>query len=94
VLIFASLNVIQFIIGSYLDPRLTGASLAISPSPLCGAHLGLSSAAHPIAFIVYSAGTPSGKWVATLLSGGSNADMDHGPSSWISGVHRDVVKAI
>ena len=33
----------------------------------------------PIAFIVYSAGTPSGKWVATLLSGGSNVDTNHGP---------------
>lgn len=31
VLIFASLNVIQFIIGSYLEPQFTGTSLAISP---------------------------------------------------------------
>ncbi|EPE97529.1 hypothetical protein RGCCGE502_15840 [Rhizobium grahamii CCGE 502] len=79
----------QFIIGSYMEPRLTGASLAISPFAVIfavffwsfmwgtsGAFIGVPI---PIAFIVYSAGTPSGKWVATLLSGGSNADMGHGP---------------
>lgn len=85
-LIFASLNIIQFIIGSYLEPRLTGASLAISPFAvifavffwsfmwgISGAFIGVPIL---IAFIVYCAGTPSGKWVATLLSGGSSSDMD------------------
>ncbi len=88
VLIFASLNVIQFIIGSYLEPRLTGASLAISPFAvifavffwsfmwgISGAFIGVPIL---IAFIVYCAGTPSGKWVATLLSGSSKADADDG----------------
>lgn len=88
VLIFASLNVIQFIIGSYLEPRLTGASLAISPFAvifavffwsfmwgISGAFIGVPIL---ISFIVYCAGTPSGKWIATLLSGGANAHPDHG----------------
>lgn len=29
--VFASLNVIQFVIGGYIEPRLAGSSLAISP---------------------------------------------------------------
>ncbi len=86
VIIFASLNVIQFIIGSYLEPRLTGASLAISPFSvifsvffwsfmwgISGAFIGVPIL---IAFIVYCSGTPSGKWVATLLSGGSKPYTD------------------
>jgi AI-2 transport protein TqsA len=31
VTIFAALQVIQFLIGSYLEPRLTGKRLAVSP---------------------------------------------------------------
>ncbi|NLS07551.1 AI-2E family transporter [Rhizobium sp. P32RR-XVIII] len=88
VVIFASLNVIQFIIGSYLEPRLTGASLAISPFAvifavffwsfmwgISGAFIGVPIL---IAFIVYCAGSPSGKWVATLLSDSSKAEADRG----------------
>ncbi len=87
VIIFACLNVIQFIIGSYLEPRLTGASLAISPFAvifavffwsfmwgISGAFIGVPIL---IAFIVYCAGTPSGKWVATLLSSRSMVEIDH-----------------
>jgi AI-2 transport protein TqsA len=87
--IFASLNVIQFIIGSYLEPRLTGASLAISPFAvifavffwsfmwgIAGAFIGVPML---IAFIVYCAGTPSGKWIATLLSSNSKVATDSGP---------------
>ncbi len=88
VVIFGSLNLIQFIIGSYLEPSLTGASLAISPVAvifavffwsfmwgISGAFVGVPIL---IAFIVYCAGTPSAKWIATLLSGGHNADADYG----------------
>lgn len=88
VVIFASLNFIQFIIGSYLEPRLIGASLAISPFSvifsvffwsfmwgISGAFIGVPIL---IAFIVYCAGTPSGMWIATLLSGSSKADADSG----------------
>jgi predicted PurR-regulated permease PerM len=86
IIIFTSLNVIQFIIGSYLEPRLTGASLAISPFAvifavffwsfmwgISGAFIGVPML---IAFIVYCAGTPSGRWVATLLSGGSKLETE------------------
>jgi len=88
IVIFASLNFIQFIIGSYLEPRLIGASLAISPFSvifsvffwsfmwgISGAFIGVPIL---IAFIVYCAGTPSGMWIATLLSGSSKADADSG----------------
>jgi len=84
--IFACLNIIQFIIGSYLEPRLTGASLAISPFAvifavffwsfmwgISGAFIGVPIL---IAFIVYCAGTPSGVWIATLLSGNSPPDTE------------------
>ncbi|WP_028746620.1 AI-2E family transporter [Rhizobium mesoamericanum] len=89
VVIFVSLNVIQFIIGSYLEPRLAGASLAISPFAvifavffwsfmwgISGAFIGVPIL---IAFVVYCAGTPSGNWVATLLSGSSITNADRGP---------------
>lgn len=79
VLVFMSLNLIQFIIGSYLEPRLTGASLAISPFAvmfsvffwsfmwgILGAFVGVPML---IAFIVYCSGMPSRQWIATLLSG-------------------------
>ncbi|QRM56825.1 AI-2E family transporter [Sinorhizobium sp. BG8] len=84
--VFLSLNVIQFIIGSYLEPRLTGASLAISPFAvifavffwsfmwgISGAFIGVPIL---IAFIVYCAGVPSSRWIAVLLSGGSKLDPD------------------
>lgn len=78
--VFVSLNVIQFIIGSYLEPLLTGASLQISPFAvifavffwsflwgIAGAFIGVPIL---IAFIVYCAGIPSVQWLAILLSGG------------------------
>jgi AI-2 transport protein TqsA len=79
IVVFVSLNIIQFIIGSYLEPRLTGASLAISPFAvifavffwsfmwgLPGAFIGVPIL---IVFIVYCAKVPSSRWLATLLSG-------------------------
>jgi AI-2 transport protein TqsA len=81
VVVFLGLNIIQFIIGSYLEPRITGASLAISPSAvifavffwsfmwgLPGAFIGVPIL---IAFIVYCAQEPSTRWLAVVLSGGS-----------------------
>lgn len=80
VLVFGCLNLIQFVIGSYLEPRLTGASLAISPFAvmfavffwsflwgLPGAFIGVPVL---IAFICYCAQQPSSRWIAVLLSGG------------------------
>jgi AI-2 transport protein TqsA len=80
VVVFVCLNLIQFVIGSYLEPRLTGASLAISPFAvmfavffwsflwgLPGAFIGVPIL---IAFICYCAQQPSSRWIAVLLSGG------------------------
>ncbi len=78
VIIFLSLNIIQFIIGSYLEPRLAGASLAISPFAvifavffwsfmwgLAGAFIGVPIL---IAFIIFCSMGGSTQWIATLLS--------------------------
>lgn len=78
VTIFAGLNVIQFITGSYIEPRLTGATLTISPFAvifavffwsfmwgLPGAFIGVPIL---IAFAVYCEQQPSSRWLAVLLS--------------------------
>ena len=81
VIVFIGLNVIQFVIGNYVEPQLTGASLALSPFAvvfsvffwsfmwgLPGAIIGVPIL---IAFITYCAQEPSSRWIATLLSGGA-----------------------
>ncbi|WP_170979179.1 AI-2E family transporter [Roseomonas sp. HF4] len=79
VTIFAALQVIQFLIGSYLEPRLTGARFAVSPfMVLVAVFLGAFLWGIPGAFI----GVPvliavltlceqfeGSRWVARLLSG-------------------------
>ncbi|MDF1632934.1 AI-2E family transporter [Mycoplana sp. MJR14] len=79
VVVFAGLNVIQFVIGSYFEPRLTGASLAISPFAvifavffwsfmwgLPGAFIGVPIL---IGLIEYGSRIETTRWIATLLSG-------------------------
>lgn len=79
VVVFIGLNLIQFVIGSYVEPLLTGASLSISPFAvvfavffwsfvwgLSGAFIGVPIL---IVFIVYCAQQPSTRWIAVLLSG-------------------------
>lgn len=79
-LIFVGLNLIQFVIGSYLEPIITGASLAISPFAvifavffwsfmwgISGAFIGVPIL---IAFIVYCAQAPSMRWMAVILASG------------------------
>jgi AI-2 transport protein TqsA len=76
--VFAGLNLIQFLIGSYLEPLLIGTSLAISPFAVIfsvffwsfmwgvpGAFLGVPIL---IAFIIYCEKSPRAKWIAVLLS--------------------------
>jgi predicted PurR-regulated permease PerM len=88
VVVFLGLNIIQFIIGSYLEPLLTGASLAISPFAvifavffgsflwgLAGAFIGVPIM---IVFIVYCAQEPSSRWLAVLLSGRDAGDISGG----------------
>ena len=76
--VFVGLNLIQFLIGSYLEPLLIGTSLAISPFAVIfsvffwsfmwgvpGAFIGVPIL---IAFIIYCEKSPGAKWIAVLLS--------------------------
>lgn len=79
IVVFVCLNVIQFVTGSYLEPRWAGAALSMSPFVvlfsvfywsflwgLAGAFLGV-----PIMIAILTACEehPSTQWIATLLSG-------------------------
>ena len=77
--VFVCLNIIQFVVGSYIEPRLSGAVLAMSPSVvlfavffwtfiwgLFGAFIGVPIA---IAIITFCSYHPSSRWVADLLGG-------------------------
>ena len=79
VLVFACLNLIQFMIGSYIEPRVSGTVLAISPFVvlfsvflwtflwgLFGAFIGVPIT---IAFLTFCAQHPSSQWLADLLGG-------------------------
>lgn len=75
--IFAGLNLIQFVVGSYIEPRVAGHALAITPFlvlfsvffwsfvwGLFGAFIGVPIT---IAVLTYCAQSPSTVWVARLL---------------------------
>src|SRR5215475_3198342 len=75
--LFAGLNVIQFIVGSYIEPRVCGAALAISPMVvlfavffwtflwgLFGAFIGVPII---IALLTFCAQHRSSRWLADLL---------------------------
>ena len=77
--VFACLNVIQFVIGSYIEPRVAGSALAISPFlvlfsvffwaylwGIFGAFIGVPIA---IAVLTFCAQHPSSRWVADLFGG-------------------------
>ena len=77
-IVFICLNLIQFVIGSYFEPLLTGASLAVSPFAVIfsvffwsflwgipGAFIGVPML---IVFTVYCEAVPSFQWIAALLS--------------------------
>lgn len=79
IVVFAGLNVIQFVIGSYFEPRLTGASLAISPFAvifavffwafmwgLPGAFIGVPIL---ICLVEFGRRIETTRWIAVLLSG-------------------------
>ena len=76
--VFLGLNLIQFLSGSYFEPRLAGASLAISPFVVLlavvfwsflwgipGAFIGVPVT---IALITLCDAFPSSRWIAALLS--------------------------
>jgi AI-2 transport protein TqsA len=77
--VFVCLNIIQFVVGSYIEPRVSGAVLAMSPSVvlfavffgtflwgLFGAFIGVPIA---IAIITFCSYHPSSRWVADYLGG-------------------------
>ena len=77
--VFVCLNIIQFVVGSYVEPRVSGAVLAMSPSAvlfavffwtflwgLFGAFIGVPIA---LAILTFCSHWPSSRWVADLLGG-------------------------
>ncbi len=87
-LIFAGLNVIQFVIGSYIEPRVAGHALAITPFVvlfsvffwsflwgLFGAFIGVPIT---IAVLTYCAQSPSTLWIAQLLGSPDVIRQDRG----------------
>jgi AI-2 transport protein TqsA len=79
VVVFLCLNLIQFVIGSYMEPRIAGAALSVSPFlvlfavffwaflwGLPGAFIGVPMV---IAALTLCEQRESTRWIATLLSG-------------------------
>jgi AI-2 transport protein TqsA len=79
VVVFACLNLIQFLVGSYLEPRIAGSALSISPFlvlfavffwafmwGIAGAFIGVPIV---IAALTLCAQHPSTRWIAELLGG-------------------------
>lgn len=77
VVVFACLNIIQFVVGSYLEPRFVGNALSISPFivlfsvffwtflwGLAGAFIGVPIV---IALLTFCEQHPSARWIAELF---------------------------
>jgi predicted PurR-regulated permease PerM len=77
--LFASLNIIQFVVGSYIEPRVSGTMLSISPFivlfaiffwtflwGLFGTFIGVPIA---LAILSFCSQHPSSRWLADLLGG-------------------------
>jgi AI-2 transport protein TqsA len=75
--VFACLNLIQFVVGSYIEPRVSGTALSISPAIVLfavffwsflwgvfGAFIGVPIT---IAVLTFCAQHPSSRWLAELL---------------------------
>src|SRR5256885_332784 len=84
--VFVCLNVIQFAVGSYIEPRVAGSMLSISPVVvlfaiffwtflwgLFGTFIGVPIA---LAILTFCAAHPSSRWVADLLGGPEPAKLD------------------
>ena len=83
--IFICLNITQFVIGSYIEPRVSGNILSISPPivlfaiifwtyiwGLFGTFIGVPIA---IAVLTFCEQYPSTRWIADLLGGGRKVGM-------------------
>jgi predicted PurR-regulated permease PerM len=84
VFVFASLNVIQFVVGSYVEPRMSGTALAISPFlvlfsiflwtflwGLPGTFIGVPIT---VAALTFCAQHPGTRWLAMLLGPPDDGD--------------------
>jgi predicted PurR-regulated permease PerM len=93
--IFVCLNIIQFVIGSYVEPRVSGAVLAISPLAvlfavffwtflwgLYGAFIGVPIA---IAALTFCGNYPRTRWIADLFG----KALASAPSESARRPHRD-----
>ncbi|MDM9625598.1 AI-2E family transporter [Rhizobium sp. S152] len=89
ILVFAGLNVIQFVIGSYIEPRAAGYALAMSPFLVLfsvffwsfiwgvfGAFIGVPIT---IAILTFCAQFPGTTWIADIL--GAPSGHETGPQS-------------
>ncbi len=85
IVVFACLNLIQFVVGSYIEPRLSGSVLAMSPFVvlfsiflwtflwgLPGTFIGLPIT---IAVLTFCAQDPSTRWLAIQLGPPDEADL-------------------
>ena len=83
VAVFLVLNLVQFVVGSYLEPRVAGVTLAISPFivlvavfswaalwGIAGAFIGVPMV---IAALCFCEQYPGSRWIAELLSGRRSA---------------------
>jgi AI-2 transport protein TqsA len=81
--IFVCLNIIQFMVGSYIEPRVAGTMLSISPFVVLfsiffwtfmwgpfGAFIGVPIS---LAILTFCGQNPSSRWIADLLGGPSDA---------------------
>jgi AI-2 transport protein TqsA len=82
--VFAGLNLIQFVVGSYIEPRVAGSALSISPATVLfsvffwsylwgvfGAFIGVPIT---IAFLTFCAQHPASLWLAELLGSPAKAE--------------------
>jgi AI-2 transport protein TqsA len=80
-LVFVTLNLVQFVVGSYMEPRISGKALSVSPLVVLfsvffwgylwgiyGAFLGVPMT---IAMLTFAARFESTAWISHLLAGGS-----------------------
>ena len=84
--IFICLNIIQFVIGSYVEPRLSGSMLSVSPLVvlfaiffwtflwgLFGTFIGVPIT---LAILTFCRQDPSSRWVADLFGGTAQGDVE------------------
>jgi AI-2 transport protein TqsA len=77
--VFVCLNIIQFVVGSYVEPRVSGTMLSISPMVvlfaiffwtflwgLFGTFIGVPVT---LAILTFCGQHPSSRWIADLLGG-------------------------